>query len=319
MLTRVTRILLLVLLLLSLSLLPSSSLSTVPVPTMSSANSDRTIAITGCNRGIGLGLVRNLVQHGNTVIAFSRAPYSQELIDISSSSSNGSSGKCLIVELDVSSSSSHANALKVLTDKGISRLDAIIANAGIASKDHPEDPVMYCSEDDMTDLYRTNVIGTMLTLQSFVPLLCDKGVCVVMSSRLASIEQCVGLGGYLSYRCSKAALNMLAQTFAEDPMLKQRGIKMLCMHPGWVQTDMGGRNGRKAPVEIVDSVNGITSVLAVAMSLQTNTDTTTTTTTTSTYTSDSSDSRKEMIAAFSEKFMANNLVFTGFDFELLPF
>ena len=264
---------------------------------------DLNVGITGANRGIGLGLCRRLVEEGTNVIAFARSPYSQELIDLSSNS------KCLIIELDVSSSSSHSNALKTLTDKGVNHLDLVIANAGIASKNHPVDPVMMCSEDDMMDLYRTNVIGTMFTLQSFAPMIRDKGICMVMSSRLASIEQCVGLGGYLSYRCSKAALNMLAQTFSEDPEMKKRGIKTLCMHPGWVQTDMGGRGGRKAQVEILESVNGITNVLAVAIKLQQSS---------SSSSADSISIRKEVIE-FSDKFLSNNLVFTGYDFELLPF
>jgi NAD(P)-dependent dehydrogenase (short-subunit alcohol dehydrogenase family) len=264
----------------------------------------RVIAITGCNRGIGLGLVKTLLDdttHDTHVIAMARAPFSKELLEI-----NNQHSRCLLVELDVSSSSSHQSALETITQHGITKLDAIIANAGIASKNHPVDPFMTCQEDDMIDLYKTNVIGTMFTLQYLSPLLCTKGICMVMSSRLASIEQAAGTGGYLSYRCSKAALNMLAQTAAGE--LKPRGIKFLCMHPGWVQTDMGGRNGRKAPVEIIDSVTGIISVLSVALKLQ----------------ADSHDDvdqgdRGSRINEFCEKFLNNNLVFVGYDFELLPF
>ena len=77
---------------------------------------------------------------------------------------------------------------------------------------------------------------------------------------------------------------------------------------------MGGRNGRKAPVEIIDSVKGINDVLSVAMKLQT----------------DSHDDvdrgdhhhhhqHCSRINEFCEKFQNNNLVFVGYDFELLPF
>ncbi len=69
----------------------------------------------------------------------------------------------------------------------------------------------------MADVYATNGIGTMLTLQTFTDLWTAttdqnsdmRPVCAVISSRLGSIESVGSLGGYTSYRASKAALNML--------------------------------------------------------------------------------------------------------------
>ena len=75
---------------------------------------------------------------------------------------------------------------------------------------------------------------------------------------------------------------------------------------GWVQTDMGGRNGRKAPVEIVDSVNGITNVLSRSIELQKNKN--------NQVVSTNSNSKE-----FDQKFLSNDFIFVGYDFELLPF
>ena len=187
------------------------------------------IAITGTNRGIGLGLVKKYLSEGSNVIAFHRNPISKELLDLN----NEYNKKCILIELDVSSKSSHQNAMKLLLENNNNIiLDILICNAGIASKNHPIDPPSTCEEDDMINLYQTNVIGTMFSLQTFSPLLSNNGLIMVMSSRLASIQQCVGLGGYLSYRCSKVGLNMLAQTFAEDSSIKEKGIKVLACHPG---------------------------------------------------------------------------------------
>ena len=79
---------------------------------------NKNIAITGVNRGIGLGLVQSLLDNGNNVIALSRLPFSKELLDIKSKES-----RCLLVELDVSSSSSHENAMKIISENGIKNIE----------------------------------------------------------------------------------------------------------------------------------------------------------------------------------------------------
>jgi NAD(P)-dependent dehydrogenase (short-subunit alcohol dehydrogenase family) len=65
---------------------------------------------------------------------------------------------------------------------------------------------------------------------------------VHMSSSVGSIaENASGgrTGGY-AYRCSKSALNQMMKSMSVD--LKENGILIMSMHPGWVQTDMGGAN-----------------------------------------------------------------------------
>ena len=63
-------------------------------------------------------------------------------------------------------------------------------------------------------------------------------------------------GGVYPYRTSKAALNMLTKNFAMD--LAKYGIKAVTIHPGWVKTDMGGRN---AEIEPQESIGGIIDLL----------------------------------------------------------
>src|SRR3546814_18862808 len=59
---------------------------------------------------------------------------------------------------------------------------------------------------------------------------------VNISSRMGSVAENSSGGAYI-YRTSKAALNMVAKSLAID--LAGRGIKVICFHPGWVQTALG--------------------------------------------------------------------------------
>ena len=59
-------------------------------------------------------------------------------------------------------------------------------------------------------------------------------------------------GGSLLYRSSKAALNAAMKSLAID--LAPSGIGVLILHPGWVKTDMGGKN---ALIDAFESVTGM--------------------------------------------------------------
>jgi NAD(P)-dependent dehydrogenase (short-subunit alcohol dehydrogenase family) len=65
-----------------------------------------------------------------------------------------------------------------------------------------------------------------------------------------------GSGGSYLYRSSKAALNAMAKSLSID--LKERGLKAVILHPGWVETDMGGE---KAPLLPPESIKGMRKVL----------------------------------------------------------
>ena len=81
---------------------------------------------------------------------------------------------------------------------------------------------------------------------------------VFITSKMGSITDNSG-GGSLAYRASKAALNAAVKSLAVD--LAGDGITSLLLHPGWVQTDMGGSS---APTTAEESVSGMRSVIATA-------------------------------------------------------
>ncbi len=74
-----------------------------------------------------------------------------------------------------------------------------------------------------------------------------------MRSVMGSIADCTG--GTVPYRMSKAAANMFTKCLAAD----WRDVTVISLHPGWVQTDMGGK---MAPLKPEDSVAGMRRVIA---------------------------------------------------------
>ena len=264
----------------------------------------KTVLITGCSRGIGAGLVRiSLAEPSTRVIATCRSPETAE--ELQKIAKEHSADRLVILPLDTTSLDSYNGVVDSLTAKGIDSIDVLIANAGISSPNHPSDPILTCSEKVMMDVFRTNCVGTLLTLQTFTPFLAKGStrLCVLLSSRLASIEQAEGVGGYTSYRASKAALNMLAMTYAEDSTVKGANIRTLCMHPGWVQTDMGERGGRKASVSVPDCVAGIKNMMNRASIVQ------------------AALHKNEVIPSnevFETELLKHRVVFTAYDGEMLP-
>jgi NAD(P)-dependent dehydrogenase (short-subunit alcohol dehydrogenase family) len=83
-----------------------------------------------------------------------------------------------------------------------------------------------------------------------------------VSSKMGSLEDNTSGGCYL-YRSSKSAVNMVMKSLSLD--LAARGIRAVTLHPGWVQTDMGGPN---AWISAEESVSGMRRVLDNATSKQ---------------------------------------------------
>ncbi|NXY39526.1 GSFK dehydrogenase, partial [Pomatorhinus ruficollis] len=93
-------------------------------------------------------------------------------------------------------------------------------------------------------------------------LSCSKAAIVNISSIGGSIASSFGwdMMQLVSYRCSKAALNMLSK--CQSLAYKEHGILCVALHPGWVQTDLGSSAGHTPPVTVDDSVQGMLKVIS---------------------------------------------------------
>ncbi|XP_062356073.1 C-signal-like isoform X2 [Cinclus cinclus] len=230
----------------------------------------RSVLVTGANRGIGLGLVQHFLRMPKPpqwIFAGCRdptGPRAQELQNLASKRPNIS-----IIPLEVANPTSiKAAAAKVGEHLGGSGLNLLINNAGMVKLNTLDTETL----EDMSEVYTTNTIGPLLMGQAFLPLLkkaaqgspgsglsCSKAAIINMSSYAGSIKDMYvwDFGQVVSYRCSKAALNMLSK--CQSLAYKEHGILCVALHPGWVQTDMGGS---EPPLTVDDSVQGMLKLLS---------------------------------------------------------
>ena len=212
----------------------------------------KTVLITGCSRGIGLGLVKEFLSRKYNVIATCRRPEKSAALN----SLLENAGQPTAFACDVSSDKSIEDC-KSQVSNITSSIDILINNAGISNKDHPEEPPSKMERDEFLHIMNTNVAGVCVMTQAFLPLLLksESPKVINIGSGLGSIELADNLN-CISYRCSKTALNMLSKVFS----LEFKNIIFATVHPGWVQTDMGSSKNRKPPVTVDESVKGITDL-----------------------------------------------------------
>lgn len=203
----------------------------------------RSALIVGASRGIGLGLAEELAARGWHVFASQRSR-SEGLAQAAEDTA------IEVVNCDVTDPAS-VTALAGRIEKG--SLDVILVNAGIMGGE--KQSVDSASTRDVTDVMMTNAVGPARAAKALLPLLRDGGTLAFTTSRMGSIAE--SSGGFDLYRMSKAAQNILAKgVFEQDAM--PRGIAVLSLHPGWVQTDMGGP---AATLTVPQSVSGLADVL----------------------------------------------------------
>jgi len=205
------------------------------------------LVITGANRGIGLELVRQYLERGDSVHAGVRDPASAAELAALVASSGGrlQLGACEVS--DEASVRSFAAGVK-------GPVHLLLNNAGMRQR-----------PDQLEDLdaaatlrtFQVNALGPLLLTRALLPQLRQaKGAKVAnLGSGLGSIADNAS-GGVYGYRMSKAALGMATRSLAQD--LKADGILAVVLSPGWVKTDMGGP---EAPLTVAQSAAGLIAFL----------------------------------------------------------
>jgi len=191
------------------------------------------VLITGCNRGIGLELAKQLKERGDDVIAVCRQA-SAELVGL---------GVRVIDGIDVSAASDIGKLAAELS--GV-HIDVLINNAGMLLRDTFGE----LDYDDMMQQFRVNALGPLRVTEALSANLHDGAKVAIVSSRVGSIDD-NGSGGNWGYRTSKAAVNMIGTNLMHE--LKPRGIAVALLHPGLVATDMTGGHG----IETSASAHGL--------------------------------------------------------------
>ena len=202
------------------------------------------VLITGANRGIGLALVREFLNHGDSVIATARQP--EKADELNALSKTYREPEFSLLSLDVTNADSvnqaHANVAQ-----SFSSLDILINNAGV-NPDTKDDKFEAMDLAHFEMAFAVNVVGVALVSRIFLPLVrkSDQPRIINISSGAGSISVKTNFKHY-SYSTSKAGLNMFTRTLAAE--LKPEGIIVVALSPGWVRTDMGGADAEISPEE----------------------------------------------------------------------
>lgn len=199
--------------------------------------------VTGANRGLGLEFVRQLLARGDRVIAACRHPGKATALN---SLAGEHPGRLHVLPLDVAEEKSrtafaHELPLVIADEK----LDLLINNAGVLHSGERFGTVPVANLDDSL---RTNASGPFLLTQALAPLLADDARVANLSSTMGSIATRTEFRSP-SYCISKAAQNMATVMLAKA--LAPRGIGVIALHPGWVQTEMGGESAQITPAQAV--------------------------------------------------------------------
>jgi NAD(P)-dependent dehydrogenase (short-subunit alcohol dehydrogenase family) len=196
-----------------------------------------TYLITGANRGLGLEFARQLSQRKDETKIIATARKVEEATDLARLVHD-------VIALDVADPKSIEKLPDLLKDRPI---DILINNAGVGSKGGP---IEQLEEDELQRVFTVNAFGPMLVSKALLKNLRagQRKTIFNITSQLGSITNNHGGSSY-SYRGSKAALNMMTVSLANE--LKKEGFTCVVTHPGWVQTDMGGPNATLKPEESI--------------------------------------------------------------------
>ncbi|WP_226016376.1 SDR family NAD(P)-dependent oxidoreductase [Novosphingobium sp. FKTRR1] len=203
------------------------------------------VAITGAARGIGLELARQHVAAGDRVLALARK--AGPALDELATASNG------LLTIHLADVSDDASVRSGVATTGDGPVDIVYNVAGVSGPTAPE--LESADWAAWNDVFGVMVQGPLRVLQAFLPRLGAGAKVINISSQLGASTW--PYGGHYAYAAAKAALNRLMRSVAID--VKDRGLIIGLVHPGWVQTDMGGAAADITPVE---SATGIRQVAA---------------------------------------------------------
>ena len=218
------------------------------------------VLVTGANRGIGLEYVRQYAAEGWQVIAGVRRPDAERTAALAAIAEGGRA-EIAIEPLYVTDEAEVAALGARYRDHAI---DVLINNAGLLTPDRGPSGALQGLDaidfDHWCEEFRVNTQGPLRVARACLESVARswRKTIVNMSSGMGSISR-TGEGGAYYYRTSKAALNMLTRTLAHD--LAPRGITVIALDPGWVQTRMGGA---AAPTPVEESVRGLRRVIDAA-------------------------------------------------------
>jgi NAD(P)-dependent dehydrogenase (short-subunit alcohol dehydrogenase family) len=216
----------------------------------------RTVFVTGANRGLGLEIIKQLLERGEKVLGACRAPAAAtELHGLA----ERHPGRLEIIELDLTRPESIAAAGASARGR-TAKIDLLFNVAGTKGNLGP-DPARDLSRvfgeieaGSMAGIFAVNATGPLLLVQALRALL--PGAVVINITSSMGSNGLMNRGDWYGYRASKAALNIISRALSFD--LRGEGTIVVAMHPGWVKTAMGTDD---APYPLEASVTSLLGVV----------------------------------------------------------
>jgi NAD(P)-dependent dehydrogenase (short-subunit alcohol dehydrogenase family) len=206
---------------------------------------ERIAVVTGGNKGIGKEICRQLANKGVRVVLTAR---DENRGTAARAELEKDGANVIFRQLDVTDSTSIAG-LAGFVEKEFGRLDILVNNAAIRTDQGMMGENV--SIKILREMMEANTYGPLMVCQALIPLLkkSGSGRIVNVSSGMASLANMSG--GSPAYRITKTALNAVTGILADE--LKGSGITVNSVHPGWVRTDMGGKNAARSIEEGADT------------------------------------------------------------------
>lgn len=248
------------------------------------ADGNAVAVIVGGSRGIGLAMVKDLTSRfSGQIFATGRNPHeAQGLKEVM----DQHPGRITPVVLDVTHEDSVVAAAATIRELSGARVDLIVNTAGIlhdmsepsSQGRMPERQLKDISEEWLLYNFKVNTMGPIWVAKHLQDMLETKGpkvnkaspralaVMATLSARVGSIED-NRLGGWYSYRISKAAQNQFTRTVALE--LKRRGCIAVALHPGTVNTGLSDPfQANVKPEKLFTAENSAGMLLDVVDSLE---------------------------------------------------
>ena len=186
------------------------------------------VLITGASRGIGKATAEKFLSEGWFVIGTS-----------TSGKASLKHQNLKVYKLDLSNPKSIQEFIEKISKE---KIDVLINNAGI----YLDSDTFPLKRGVLQQTLDVNLIGPIELTENLIPFINSDGHIINMSSPMGSITEISGSDSP-AYRISKLAINMYTRTLATE--LRGKGIIVSSMDPGWVKTDMGGKNAPRDPSE----------------------------------------------------------------------
>lgn len=212
---------------------------------------EKLILIQGAGRGLGLALVRQLLQDDAArVFATARDQQTSEgLVELHNQYGDD---RLQLVTLDLADDDSIASARQQVGQQA-ERLDLMMTCAGLLHDDQglwPEKQLSDLEAGNLAKSFAINATGPVLMIKHFHDLLIhgDRAVIASLSARVGSISD-NGFGGWYAYRASKAAQNQLTRTASIELKRKSKALICVGLHPGTVNTGLSEPFQKRVPAK----------------------------------------------------------------------